>query len=127
MIFLDVACNDPSNGLMLGYASELSIGDTEFECLGQCKFHEGRDFIKIRGKKFPLLKSKDWVGNWCWNRYLLGSMSVSNEDAMVDFVSWLKLRGAFACTSAPSFFMDWFEGKNQHSEDQIKTILTRGI
>ena len=108
--YLDVCCNDPDNGNFAGVAMQLMIGCAEFEAIAwdglglKCpKFQLTEQGFKMSGKHFKTLGSKDWYGNWCWNRYWM------EGEELVDFVLWMWRRVNFNCSTATEEFCDWFE------------------
>jgi hypothetical protein len=50
-------------------ASVHSSIDLELDPFGGVAFTELGGAIRIHRKIFRFAASKDWVGNWCWNRY----------------------------------------------------------
>lgn len=122
MLYLDVARNDPDNGLFAFVAPMLQIGEAEFECLrSPPRFVEGLDGgpdgadgertdFRLAGRRWAYSWSKDWVGNWCWNRYALAHPKMTPRWAMTDFVIWLRRRKLYSCVCAPSDFYAWFNG-----------------
>ena len=116
MIYLEVACNDPDNGLFEGRASMMQIGDAEFmpsNRAGGCTFAELPGAIRIAGKTWRTAGSKEWFGNWCWNRYDLYHRQMTTRWYFVEFVIWLRGRKLFTCTGAPSEFFDWFNSERE--------------
>ena len=69
------ACNDPDNGLFAGRAGTAAVTwagvlcELELDPFGGVKFTELGNAIRIHRQNFPIVASKDWVGNWCWNAY----------------------------------------------------------
>ncbi len=113
MIYLDVACNDPANGLCSGHADMLQIGHTQFEPRRSGngpRFSETRDTIILSGKSWAIASSKYWVGNWCWNRYHLTDGKQTTRWTMTYFLIWLRRRRLYGCTISFSEFRDWFDG-----------------
>ena len=105
---LDIACNDPDTGLFEGRAwmiqmgSAIELGANDFRG-PQMRVHD--DFISIAGKRWPVLASKDWFGNWCWNRYEI------TADTAVDFLVWAQRRGFWSIEQAEDrIFNLWSNG-----------------
>ena len=71
IVEVDFACNDPDNGLFAGKVWQVTInGNTVESPNGQeYAFTEMDGAIRIHRRKFAFSASKEWVGNWCWNRY----------------------------------------------------------
>lgn len=71
------ACNDGDNGLFAGTAEALCVsrGDEMLSLdLTWCRtprLSVGTNWIRFLQLRFPIFGSKDWVGNWCWNEYVL--------------------------------------------------------
>lgn len=130
MIFLDVCCNDPDNGLFAGRAAMLQIGEAEF---GLSRAREpafvelaaGMQItgIRLAGKSWQVDGAKHGVGNWCWNRYLLARPAITARWYMVEFVTWLRARGLFHCESAPSEFFEWFNDGGDPSPAEVHRML----
>ena len=113
MLYLHVACNDGDNGLFAGRADMLSIGDAEFEPASYGRpptFVELDGAIRLSGKVWSISESKYGVGNWCWNRYLLAKHEITPRWYLVEFITWLRDRKLFHCTTAETEFYNWFNG-----------------
>ena len=126
MIYLDVCCNHPDNGLFEGRAHGLQIGDAELEPSRYGRpptFAIEADHIRLAGKRWRFESSKDWVGNWCWNRYLLARREITPRWYLVDFVTWLRGRGLFRCTTAPSEFFEWFNDGGSASPADVHRMV----
>lgn len=69
------ACNDPDNGRFAGRVGLASVTwckelcELDLDPFWGVKFTELDGAIRIHRKVFPIVASKDWVGNWCWNAY----------------------------------------------------------
>src|SRR5579883_1033598 len=105
---LDVCCNDPGNGIFAHRAEQLQIttwdGEgIEFECVGRApRFTEGSGFIRLLRRNWPILASKDWHGNWCWNAYWL------EPSVAVRLLAAVKSSGLFDCVCGPSsLYENW--------------------
>lgn len=128
MIYLKVACNDPDNGLFAGRATMLEIGDAEFEAnnIGSghgFAFVELPDAVRLAGKTWKTAGSKEWYGNWCWNRYDLYHPKKTPRWYFVDFVTWLRERRLFSCTAAPEAFFEWFNGNEDVSQGRVHRMV----
>ncbi len=96
---VDIACNDPDNGVFDGRARAVHVGSTEFWCkFGDWapKLTEGDGWIRIGGLKLQCQGSKYGVGNWCWNGYYLQPSEVER------LVNWPKFRAWFDVDQASS-------------------------
>lgn len=111
--YIDVACNDPDNGNFAHVAMQIQIGCAEFEShawassgyrLVGPRFVETETGFRIAGKTFKTIASKDWYGNWCWNRYQL-----ANDEELYRFVEWMHRRYLFSCLTAAEEFYEWFD------------------
>ena len=56
--------------------------------------------IRIAGKRWDIVSSNDWVGNWCWNRYFL------RTERAADLLIWLNARRLFNLTCGDSRLFD---------------------
>ena len=131
MIYLDVACNDPDNGNFAGRAPMLQLGSAEreahnFMCGTAPRFADLGDKVRLAGKHWHCGGSKDWVGNWSWNRYRLmppESDGKTHRWYPVDFVKWLRSRNLYRCISAPTDFFDWFnDGQTAYDHEILKMV-----
>lgn len=116
-IMIDVACNDPDNGLFAGVAEQISVGSDfmELECLvgRPPKFAELQGGIKLGRRAWPTCGSKEWIGNWCWNGYWM-----KIPDA-VDFLAWLQSTHRFHCTCGEErIFNIWNSEKDMDMSDR---------
>lgn len=102
---IDFACNDPDNGLFAGRAGMAQYGDVELESpdiYGGYRFTELEGAIRIHRRVFQLdSPSREWVGNWCWNRYFL------RREEMKRLLTTLRSNG-WKATCAPCRFFDWW-------------------
>lgn len=128
-ISIDIACNDPDNGLFAGRAEQINIKDAdgeliEFECrrVRAPKIIEVAGGIRVAGKFWPTHGSKEWVGNWCWNAYWV------DVDVAIAFLSWLHTRAFFDLTCGENRIFDrWKEREPfaQTDEAFIRDLLTK--
>jgi len=92
---IDMACNDPDNGLFAGRVEQISIGSAFLELtirrdpIRLVELPDGR--LRIARRVFPITASAEWVGNWCWNRYWL------DLEQAVKLLVWLHQRRFFNC------------------------------
>lgn len=126
MLYLDVACNDPDNGVFSGRAMQLNIGTAELEAKD---FERGYAFaeldgaIRLAGKRWQIESAKEWVGNWCWNRYLLAKRDLTVRWYLTEFVTWLRARDLFHCSVATSDFYDWFNGNARLAPKDVHGLV----
>lgn len=116
LIPIDMACNDPDNGLFAGRVEQLTIGSEFLELTARrtpprlVELPDGR--LRISGRVWACHGSKEWVGNWCWNRYWL------RLDVAIDMLAWLHRRQAFHCDMGETrLFNLW--GKSELSEHDL--------
>ena len=123
---IDVACNDPDNGNFAGVAMQLQIGCAEFEANAWAnssyrligpKFELVPGGFKMSGKGFKIAGSKDWYGNWCWNRYQM------EDGEITRFVQWIWKRFNFSCTTATEEFFDWFDHAEIKTDDRVAAMI----
>src|SRR5579875_3760956 len=98
LIRLDIACNDADSGLFAGRAQMIELPDGLME-LEARHYDRAPTFLEVSnstfrlaGKRWPFVRSKEWVGNWCWNAYWL------EEPVARAFLIWLHGRRLFQCT-----------------------------
>jgi len=105
---LDVACNNPDNGLF-AYAAEMlhvytwDKEDIEFVAVRRApRFTEVKNGIRIFRRVWPVLSFVEWYGNWCWNSYQLES------SVLISLLDAAKRSGFFHCEAGPSgLFENW--------------------
>lgn len=106
-VMIDVACNDPDNGIFCHRAHQIQVGyqfaELEAKRDPAPRFtEEDDDRITMSGKSWPTHGSKEWVGNWCWNGYWM------DIPTAVDFLVWLHRRNLFALTCGDDrLFQRW--------------------
>ena len=121
IIPLDVCCNDPANGLFDHCAPWLSILDLEL-CAKRDpapRFVELSGGFRLSGKVWKIDWSKEWHGNWCWNRYRLYHPRTPGGWLMVDFLTWLKKRGLYTPDAGPTELFEWFSGERNSSPADV--------
>lgn len=126
MLYLDVACNDGDNGLFAGRAEMLSIGEAEFDqaFTGRTPaFAELDGAVRLSGKVWRVIEYRYGVGNWCWNRYLLGRIDLTPRWYLVEFVTWLRAGRRWRCTTGESAFYEWFNGTAEISPARVHNLL----
>lgn len=106
---VDICCNHPDNGLFIGRAPSIHVGDIRLGCRTwdwSPKFTEGNGWIRIGGMKITCLGSKYGVGNWCWNRYACDGAEVER------LINWSRFRKWFDIEEADEeIFNDFKAGK----------------
>ncbi len=123
MIALDVCCNDPDNGLFAHKAERLQLGICEFEArrdpAPRFVLLDNKTKFRLAGKVWPIDRSKDWYGNWCWNRYVIWERGKTPGWWMVDFLKWLRGRELYDMDTGTSDLYRWWrlEGPNRSSAD----------
>lgn len=107
LVSVDFACNDPDNGSFAGKVWMGAIDGNEIESRGGCevRFTELPNAFRIHRKKFVVTDAKEWVGNWCWNRYWL---TVREANRLVEH---LKAHG-WSCTCGDERFYDRFNAQD---------------
>ncbi|RIV82963.1 hypothetical protein D2V17_14265 [Aurantiacibacter xanthus] len=103
---IDLACNDPDNGLFAGRVAAACCGGMTIEPpWGKpVKFTvlTGRK-IRLHRKVFKLASpTTEWVGNWCWNRYRF------TDGEAQRLLRTLKSHGWIA-TDGPVSLCDWWD------------------
>lgn len=94
LVVIDIACNDPDNGLFASRAEMISIGSDllELEARGRAPrfLEEPADAVRLAGKTWHIAGQQYWHGNWCWNRYWFAVPEA------VMFLAWLHGRRLFS-------------------------------
>lgn len=110
---LDVACNNPDNGLFAWKAEMLQVvtwdgGGVEFACVRRAPlFREVSGGIRIFRRTWQVSKSTEWYGNWCWNAYWL------HPEILATLLYMAKKSGMFHCEAGPS---DLYENWNSPAD-----------
>ena len=110
-VAIDILCND-DNGLFDHRAGMVTIGDIEIESvnwLDGYRFSELDGAIRLHRRIFKIVASKEWIGNWCWNRYWLERSEAKR------FILMLRDSGHWQCTHGPSRWYDWFNREGRYS------------
>lgn len=101
---IDFACNDPDNGLFAGRAAMAQFGDAEIEApnfdIG-FRFSIESSKLRIHRRTFEFVDAKDWLGNWCWNRYWLPRAEMKRLLLTLRDHDW-------RVTCGPSRFYHWW-------------------
>lgn len=120
---LDVCCNDADSGLFRGRAVGVSIGEIELEAgdwVDGVRFELTDAGFRMSKKNWPVQSSKDWVGNWCWNRYELGDGGARTPRWwLVDFLKWMRARRLFRVISGPTRFCRWYDDQLVLSDAEL--------
>jgi hypothetical protein len=123
-IRIDFACNDPDNGNFAGRVAQIHVGDAlelvarNWNILsfnGCPRFRVDRRFIVLSGKRWPIVQSVDWYGNWCWNAYWF------EPDVAADFLVWLRGRDLFQCEGGDVIACDSWE---RNEREMMRDILS---
>ena len=110
IVAIDFACNDPDNGLFNGRAGSAMYGDVEIEApvWEGYRFTElsmESDFaIRLHRMTFKVDGKREWVGNWCWNRYFLLRSDMKR-------LLFCMRRNGWRVTCGPSHFFYWWNGE----------------
>lgn len=103
---LDVCCNDPDNGIFWHRAAGLQVESWDGEAVeleplrSDPRFTEVNGGIRLCRREWPVLASKEWFGNWCWNAYWLA------PSIMLDLLNTVKRSKLFHCGCGPSQLYD---------------------
>lgn len=120
---LDVCCNDPDTGNFDGRAYGLSLGCIELEPRRTPpRFVLTDKGFRLAGKEWPVTASKDWYGNWCWNRYRISDGKTEYAVMLARFMFWLKGRKLFTCTTGPDPFFMWFDDRFKEMEYNVPKL-----
>ncbi len=114
-VAIDIACNDPDNGLFADRAGMIQIDDIELKSdnwVDGYRFTEFDDAIRLHRRKFKIVGSKDWVGNWCWNRYWMERIEAKR------FIAMLRDSGRWRCTQGPCRWYDWFNREGRFAKKE---------
>lgn len=102
---IDFACNDPDNGQFAGKVWRADINDCELEAKG-CRpvaftvVQRGeKRAIRIHRSLFEIKARKEWLGNWCWDRFWFA------EDEFQRLLNHL-LKNGWSCSSGEGDFKE---------------------
>jgi hypothetical protein len=103
---VDVACNDPDSGIFAGRVPQIQIADVgtgdillELDAhswdplssrITGVRYREAPGEFVLAGKRWPVLRRKEWYGNWCWN-----ACWMADQQARA-FLVWLRQRNLFS-------------------------------
>lgn len=108
-IRVDIACNHPDNGLFVGVAQAIHIGEYEFQSRAwdwAPKLTEGNGWIRIGGKSLRCSGSRYGVGNWCWTAFYCDRRHVES------LMNWQRFRRWYSLDAAPiEYFGKWEAGE----------------
>lgn len=103
LIEVHMACNDPDNGEFIGRVCQISVQNDALELVAKCwdltsscrvpklrNLQDEHTFV-LSGKRWPFVRTKAWVGNWCWDGYAM------TADIATAFLVWLHRRSLFKC------------------------------
>lgn len=102
---IDFCCNDPDNGAFSGRVVGVTFGDQEIEAddfLRGYRFKVEGGRLRIERKWFAFDRSKDWIGNWCWNGFWFSPPEGKR------LLRHLRSTGRWRCTTGYALFYDWF-------------------
>jgi len=119
MIMVDVACNDPDNGLFAGRAEQISIGYDLLELeprRAAPRFVEMTNGFRLAGKQWHSPEAKYGVGNWCWNGYWMKTKHVAH------FLSWLHGRRLFSVSSGESRLFNMWQSEKPFDDSDREFI-----
>jgi hypothetical protein len=110
LIRIDMACNNPDNGNFVGRVCQIQLPNGALELTAKAwnitsftgcpKLDESSSKVVLSGKAWPIVRSKEWFGNWCWNAYWFESREALN------FLVWLHGRSLFRCEGGWSDLCD---------------------
>lgn len=120
-----LCCNDPNNGLFLGKAESIEVGDIELEGpsiaisykeqkLSRASPMEGEHTLRIGRLQVPALGYKTWVGNWCWD-----AAKVRGVHAL-RILNFLAAKPHWHCTQAVCEIYEAFNDRRKITPDEWK-------
>ena len=107
-ICLDFACNDHRNGMFQGWFESAVIEGAHIELEGpRIRITEVSNRVLRVGRiTLPIIGSRDWVGNWCWNGYTL------KPTYAVTVLNYLRKRG-YRCDAGPCEIYDRWNAEGE--------------
>jgi hypothetical protein len=113
---IEVCCNDGDNGLFAGRALSIHLSDVLELSASDWRgpaFREFPDAVKISRRRFPIVASKDWYGNWCWNAYWM------DAPVAADLLAYVHGQGTFGCEMGEErMFSRWQRPEPLSEHDQ---------
>jgi len=104
-IVVHFACNG-DQGLFQGFAEGISIetrrGSIDLD--GEARFTVDSQMLRFRIARiwFPFMSERQWVGNWCWNAYLMKRPQALRLIAALRGAGW-------TCSGGDTRLCDWYE------------------
>lgn len=120
-VCVEIACNDPDNGLFDAKAPFIQIG--EFELAAKNPHRPPRfvilpdDRFRLAGRVWPFTAYKYGIGNWCWDGFY---MPIAEAAA---FLNWLWCRGLFDVDAGPTAMFDWWRTGKEPMEKRLLCML----
>ena len=102
---VSIACNNPDNGLFDGWATCINVGEITLEHSGYAgsKFTElEENEFRLSRRKFKFEARREWVGNWCWNGYLMRDHEVQR------LLNYLRGTRKWQVVDCPVGFEKWW-------------------
>lgn len=115
-VMIDVACNDPDNGLFANHADMIQVGRDFLELEANYRaptFRDLGDTIRLSRRKWRIIGSKDWVGNWCWNGYWM------EIPEALRFLTWLQSTQLYSCSQGEERLFNIWNSRKPMDKDDI--------
>lgn len=119
-IWISLACNHPENGCFSGWVEAISFPSEFLELetyFRPRRLRDEGDHIVLSGKRWPVLGSKGYYGNWCWDAYFF------EPRVAVAFLQWLRQRQLFCAGMGWSEVFEWFKGERELDPEALRHLL----
>lgn len=119
LIRVDIACNSPDNGLFEGRCAGIQLPALNLELaaidIRGPVFHADNRKVKLSRRVFPIVRSKEWCGNWCWNAYWL------NLPVLINLLAYAHFLGLFSPEQGEDWLFDrWHDRKPFEVIDRLR-------
>lgn len=123
-IAIDIACNDPDNGLFDGRIAGIELAHRCLSLQPRVWKREPRmrvtdTHLVVSNKKFPIIDWQEWLGNWCWNRYWV------TLDTAADFFTWLHAKNTFSVDMGDTELFHLWKADGPFARDDFRALIER--
>ena len=101
LVSIHMACNDPDNGDFAGRVCQIALPDGALDLTARAwdllsirgcpRLRDEDGAFVLAGKRWPFVRRKSWIGNWCWDGYAMTPAKAT------EFLVWLHRRSLFHC------------------------------
>lgn len=112
---VDVCVNNPDNGIFTGrcvavsyeavrWPTSLELAHQSFRgCAIDFIEEDIHAYVKLSRKRFEIIDTRDWFGNWCWMRIYLQTKEARR------LIRYLRQMGCWSVDNAPHRLDRWWD------------------